>query len=168
MVRHLQEVFFAVNNVYAVLYKYDDSGYTFWTPALGSERCPWPSVGLGLPLDGDRDRAAVELDPCDLDRIHDPARHVDEDRRSHADLERPRSDNASFLKSRVTHRVSLAPGRGRRGRLPIGRDGRRGPESGTHTSTLLSFRPEYDSIDKRGAIEFRQTRPRTGDGCVPT
>src|SRR3989442_3007023 len=135
----LQEVFFAVNNVYAVLYKYYDSGYTFWTPALGSERCPSPSGGLGLPLDGDRDRAAVELDPCDLDRIHVPARHVDEDRRSYADLKRPRSDNASFLKSRVTHRVSLAPGRGRRGRLSMERDGRRGPESGTRTSTLLSI-----------------------------
>src|SRR3989449_9979212 len=59
---------------------------------------------LGLPLHGDRDRAVVELDPCDFDRIHDPARHVDEDRRSHADLERPRSDNASLLKSSVTHR----------------------------------------------------------------
>src|SRR2546426_10605829 len=59
---------------------------------------------LGLPLDGDRDRATVDLDPCDLDRIHDAARHVAEDRRSYADLERPRSDNASLLKSRVTHR----------------------------------------------------------------
>src|SRR5881397_1242612 len=39
-----------------------------------------PAGGLDLPLDGDRDRATVELDPCDLDRIHDPARHVDEDR----------------------------------------------------------------------------------------
>src|SRR5881397_1879311 len=51
-----------------------------------SERLLWtrnawrPAGGLDLPLDGDRDRATVELDPCDLDRIHDPARHVDEDR----------------------------------------------------------------------------------------
>src|SRR3989454_2013834 len=124
--------------------------------------------GLRVPFHGDWDRAAVELDPRNFDRVDDPARHVDEDRRSHADLERPCSDNASFLKSRVTHRVSLAPGRGRRGRLPIGRDGRRGPESGTHTSTLLSIRSEYDSIEGRGAIEFLRGRRRTGDGCVPT
>src|SRR3989440_3771643 len=108
-------------------------------PPMWSRHPPLAVWSLGLPLHGDRDRAVVELDPCDFDWIHDPARHVDEDRRSHADLERPRSDNASFLKSRVTHRVSLAPGRGRRGRLSMERDGRRGPESGTRTSTLLSI-----------------------------
>src|SRR6266704_4945558 len=64
----------------------------------------WPAGGLRLAFHGDRDRAAVELDPCNFNRIHDPARNVDEDRRSHADLERSRSDNASLLKSRVTHR----------------------------------------------------------------
>ena len=69
---------------------------------------------LRFPLHGDRDRPAVELDPRDLDRVHDARRHIDEDRGTHADLERPRSDDSSFLKSRVPHRVSLAPGRGRR------------------------------------------------------
>src|SRR2546426_12106077 len=73
-------------------------------PLLRTRNAWRPAGGLRLPLDGDRDRATVELDPCDLDRIHDSARHVDEDRRSHADLERSRSDNASLLKSRVTHR----------------------------------------------------------------
>src|SRR2546422_6015871 len=73
-------------------------------PRWGPRPPPLAVWSLGLPLHGDRDRAVVELDPCDFDRIHDPARHVDEDRRSHADLERSRSDNASLLKSRVTHR----------------------------------------------------------------
>src|SRR5256712_5837384 len=145
MVRHLQEVF--SRSIMCMRFYINTT-----TRSANSGRVRRPGMhrlrpeGLRVPFHGDWDRAAVELDPRNFDRVDDPARHVDEDRRSHADLERPRSDNASFLKSRVTHRVSLAPGRGRRGRLPIGRDGRRGPESGTHTSTLLSFRPEYDSI----------------------
>src|SRR5439155_18669 len=74
-----------------------------------------PGMGLRLTLHRDWNRSAVELNPRNLDRIHHPARNVNENRRSHTDLERSRSDNASLLKSRVTHRVSLAPGRGRRG-----------------------------------------------------
>src|SRR5438552_4860038 len=108
MVRHRQEVFFAVNNVYAVLYKLYEHCWFFRSTASAG-------MGLRLTLHRDRNRSAVELNPRNLDRIHDPARHVYENRRSHADLERSRSDNASLLKSRVTHRVSLAPGRGRRG-----------------------------------------------------
>src|SRR2546427_4876449 len=73
-------------------------------PRMWARPPPLAVWSLGLPLHGDRDRAVVKLDPCDFDWIHDPARHVDEDRRSHADLERPRSDNASLLKSSVTHR----------------------------------------------------------------
>src|SRR5439155_23570132 len=83
--------------------------------AAASGTWPRPGTGLHLTFHGDWNRSAVELNPRNLDRIHDPARHVDYNRRSHADLERSRSDNASLLKSRVTHRVSLAPGRGRRG-----------------------------------------------------
>src|SRR2546422_10642617 len=119
-------------------------GGAFPGPRMWPRHPPLAVWSLGLPLHGDRDRAAVELDPCDFDRIHDPARHVDEDRRSHADLERPRSDNASFLKSRVTHRCPSHRAAGEGGRLSIGRDGRRGPESGTRTSTLLSIPLEAD------------------------
>src|SRR5206468_6218814 len=145
MVRHLQG-FFSRSIMCIRFYINTAIRGAFPGPPMWSRHPPLAVWSLGLPLHGDRDRAVVELDPCDFDRIHDPARHVDEDWRSHADLERPRSDNASFLKSRVTHRVSLAPGRGRRGRLSIGRGGRRGPESGTRTSTLLSIPSEAVGI----------------------
>src|SRR2546421_5969426 len=59
---------------------------------------------LRFPLHGDRDGPAVELDPRDLDRVHDPGGHFDEDRGSHANLERPGSDDPGFLKSGVAHR----------------------------------------------------------------
>src|SRR5438094_10515260 len=58
----------------------------------------------GLPLHSDRDGPAVEFDPRDLDRVHDPGGHVDEDRAPHANLEGPGSDDPGFLKSRVAHR----------------------------------------------------------------
>src|SRR5205807_9538405 len=58
----------------------------------------------GLPLHSDRDGPAVEFDPRDLDRVHDPGGHVDEDRGPHANLEGPGSDDPGFLKSRVAHR----------------------------------------------------------------
>src|SRR5207247_1730042 len=85
--------FFAVNNVYAVLYKLYEPGWFFRSTASAG-------MGLRLTLHRDRNRSAVELNPRNLDRTHDPARHVNENRRSHADLERSRSDNASLLKSR--------------------------------------------------------------------
>src|SRR5205807_2177543 len=53
----------------------------------------------GLPLHGDRDGPAVELDPRDLNRVHDPGGHVDEDRGPHANLEGPGSDDPGFLES---------------------------------------------------------------------
>src|SRR5205807_8014892 len=61
-------------------------------------------VVLRFPLHGDRDGPAVELDPRDLDRVHDPGGHVDEDRGHHANLEGPGSDDPGFLKSREAHR----------------------------------------------------------------
>src|SRR2546421_997504 len=58
----------------------------------------------GLPLHGDRDGPAVELDPRDFNWVHDPGGYVDEDWGPHANLERPGSDDPGFLKSGVAHR----------------------------------------------------------------
>src|SRR3972149_10360262 len=66
---------------------------------------------LHLPLHGKRYGPAVELDPRDFDWVHDPGGHVNQDRGTHADLERSGSDDSGLLKSRVAHR-GLAPGSG--------------------------------------------------------
>src|SRR2546430_5764088 len=92
---------------------------------------------LRLSLHSNRDGGAVELQPCNLNGIYDSCWDVDENRRPHADLQRPRSDDSGLLKSRVAHRGSLAPGRGRRCGRVKGRDGRRAG-MGASTSTLAS------------------------------
>src|SRR5437870_9555593 len=138
-------------------------------PPMWSRHPPLAVWSLGLPLHGDRDRAVVELDPCDFDWIHDPARHVDEDRRSHADLERPRSDNASLFKSRVTHRCPShrAAGEGvdyRSGGTAVG-----GPNRVPVLQPCLAFpwRPVEFSVRTAGDCGLMAFTPGEDGGRAP-
>src|SRR5919197_2323589 len=89
--------FFAEKYVYTVLYKHSEAGFVPVQPRVTRKDAS------SLPLDRDRDRPVVELDPSHLDGIHDPRRDVDEDRRAHADLQGSGSDNSGLLESRVAH-----------------------------------------------------------------
>ena len=92
--------------------------------AITSSRDPAPDRRSGtsaLSLDRQGDRPAVELDPGDLDRVDDSRRQVDEDRGSHADLQRAGSDDSGFLKSSVAHRGASRQAAGKGGLKRQGR-----------------------------------------------